>query len=529
MIIKNPYNFIAKHYRLINILMLVPMIYLLLKFRDIAGFFSDFVKNGYKTFETNMADEYVTSLTFGATLFMLLYNGVMYFVFTTKKKNGLVYAIGAIYHIVLLVLALLFYNSMNSITRLDATFANFVRDMGKLSTIPMYPLILFTIAKALGFNIKTLQFDKNAELKVNEEDEEIEIRIGSEDNYAKKNLVHMLRELKYYVLENKFVFTILGGIAVVGALIGLYINVRITNRTYNFNQEVSTKTFEMALKESYITNVDYRGAVITPNKYYLVVKIALHNKSADTTIDRAVFRITFGGKTIMPVYDRSARFIDVGKPYEGQIIKYDSQDDYVFAYELTEKEIKSSYKLQILDSLKLKDNELLKTYKTFSVKPINIIKKKNLGEVKMGTEVKLKETTLGNSTMRIKDIDIVDSYKYSSKVCNRDGECEDTINTIVASPGKALMIIEDEIKLDEKSSYYKNSRKDFYGDFVTTKIKPKLSGAIEREDVVTLMRNVTPKALTDVKVYEVSVDALKSSRITMIVNIRNTQFTIKIR
>ncbi len=527
MIIKNPYNFIAKHYRLINALMLIPMIYLLLKFRDISSFFVDFVKNGYKTYETNFADEYVTMLSFRVTALMIIYNGIMYFVFTSKKKNGLVYGIGFIYYIVLVILALLFHSSMNGISGLDATFANFVRDMSRLSYLPLYFFILFTITKALGFNIKTLQFDKNSELRVNEEDEEIEIRIGSEEHYAKKSLVHLLRELKYYVLENKFVFTVIGGILGIGALIGLYVNFRITNKSINYNQEVSTSTFDMALKESYITNVDYRGNDIQGGKYYLVVKIALRNKSVDTRVDKAVFRITYGKKTFMPVYDKSSRFLDIGKPYEGQILKYGSEDDYAFAYELEEKDVKTSYKLQILNTLKYKDGELLKTYKTFSVRPKNITKPIKLGEVKMGTEVNLKDTTLGNATMKIKDIDIVEKYDYLSKECNKDDECVEVKNTVVPRPGYALMVIEDSIKLDEKSSYYKNSYQDFYGDFVSTKLKPKAIYGLD--EIITPMRNVTPKSMTDKKVYEVGVDALISDEITMNVRIRNVYFSIKLR
>ncbi len=39
MIIRNPYGFIAKHYKIINILLIIPIIYLTLKFGDVATFF----------------------------------------------------------------------------------------------------------------------------------------------------------------------------------------------------------------------------------------------------------------------------------------------------------------------------------------------------------------------------------------------------------------------------------------------------------------------------------------------------------
>ena len=530
MIIKNPYNFIAKHYRLINILILLPMVYLMLKFRDISGFFKAFVRDGYRTVETNFADTYVTTLTFAALAFMIAYNVFFYITFITKKKNGLFYAIGAIVYIVLLLLALLFHGTMMGITKVDATFANFVRDMGNLSVIPQYALILVTVVQILGFNIKTLRFEKKAALEVDEDEEEIEIQIGSDSTSAKRNLVHFSREIKYYILENKFVFSVLGVIAGIGILIGLFIHFRVNNKVYNFNQEVTADTFKIALKESYITNIDYRGSVIAKDKYFLVVKMGLVNTNYETTIDRSVFRIEFGDTTLFPTYDRSPRFIDVGKPYIGQTIGYKEEDDYVFVYELEPNQVKGSYKLVILNTLKEEDGKLKKTYKTIPVKPKNITKEKDLGAVDLGKEVKLKETTLGDSTFAIKKFEVVEYYVYNKKVCNEYDECVSHKENIVPRPGSVIMVIEDEIKYDEKSSYYKNSNKDFYGDFASLIITPQPIAGRNRPDYKTPMREITPSDLKgQLKLYEVSIDALNALKIDMLIKIRNISFKVHLK
>jgi len=333
-----------------------------------------FVRNGYSTIETNFADTYVTSLTFGVLVFMLIFNGFFYIMFVSKKKNGLFYAISAIVYIALIILALLFHGSMSGIKNIDATFANFVRDMANISVLPQYALIISTIVKASGFNIKTLRFEKRAALSVDEDDEEIEIKIGSDKNTTKRNVVHLIRELKYYILENKLVFSILGGAAGIAIIIGLYINFRVNNRVYTFNQEVSSDTFDIALKDSYITDVDYRGNVIAEGKYYLVIKLGLYNKFGDTTIDKSVFRIEFDKTSMFPTYDRSSRFVDIGKPYEGQMVKYQQQDDYVFVYELKPNEVKGTYKLKILNKSTVTNEGLKTSYKVINVKPKNITK-----------------------------------------------------------------------------------------------------------------------------------------------------------
>jgi len=529
MIIKNPYNIVARHYRLINILILVPMIYLLLKFQDIAVFFREFVRNGYSTIETNFADTYVTSLTFGVLVFMLIFNGFFYIMFVSKKKNGLFYAISAIVYIALIILALLFHGSMSGIKNIDATFANFVRDMANISVLPQYALIIATIVKASGFNIKTLRFEKRAALSVDEDDEEIEIKIGSDKNTTKRNVVHLIRELKYYILENKLVFSILGGAAGIAIIIGLYINFRVNHRVYTFNQEVSSDTFDIALKDSYITDVDYRGNVIAEGKYYLVIKLGLYNKFGDTTIDKSVFRIEFDKTSMFPTYDRSSRFVDIGKPYEGQMVKYQQQDDYVFVYELKPNEVKGTYKLKILNKSTVTNEGLKTSYKVINVKPKNITKEKDLGSIKVGKEVKLRDTTLGETTFKINKYQIVEYYSYEQEECDNNNYCTTYKHNIVPSVGKALMIIDDEINYDEKSSYYKNSYKDFYGDFVSLAVKPKPAGeGLTTNMYISPMKNVTPKNMTGKKVYEVSIDTLNAEKIEMIVKIRNNKFTIKL-
>ena len=81
---------------------------------------------------------------------------------------------------------------------------------------PFYLLIVAGGINVFGLNIKTLRFDKHEELKLTEEDEEdIEIKVGSDTDATKKRFVHFGRELKYYLMENKAMLAIIA-IAVLG-------------------------------------------------------------------------------------------------------------------------------------------------------------------------------------------------------------------------------------------------------------------------------------------------------------------------
>ena len=89
MIIRNPYSFVAKHHRIINLLLIIPMVYLIFKFGDIATFFKDYIAQGYTTHETNFVESYITGLAYLAITFMIIANILLYLIFASKKKEVL--------------------------------------------------------------------------------------------------------------------------------------------------------------------------------------------------------------------------------------------------------------------------------------------------------------------------------------------------------------------------------------------------------------------------------------------------------
>lgn len=538
MIIRNPYNFVSKHYKIINLILLLPMLYLLFKFGDIAEFFRDFVKAGYSTPETNFADSYVTGLAFLVPFLMLIITGTLYIICATKKKKVIYYLASAFYYAILLLAALLFRSTMESIQRvaIDETFANFVRDCANLSVYPMYVLMVIGASKGLGFNFRTLRFDNNADLQIKEDDDEnIELRIGSEDNSLKKNLVHLIRELKYYILENKFVFTCLSVVAGIGIVVMLFLNFQVYNKTYTVNQAFSMDNFTLSLKDSYITNVDYRGNEFEDGKYYLAVKIGIENRGKAAAIESSNFRIFAGNDELYPSYDRSAMFVDVGKPYTGQEIPRTDEEhpgeEFVFVYALTEKQVRSSYQMRILNGLTHKEGKLITRYKKINIKPTNITKLETMDPISSNKELSLKGSMLGDTKYQLNSLKVVTDYRYEIETCTNN-VCSKTSDIVTPSNGGYLVVIEDDITWDENISYYKNSNTDFYEDYAMLSYQYNIFSGVNSGDNnyhVTALKNKTPKGLKDVKVYEVSSTMNKAIKINLLLRIRNRVYTIEVK
>jgi len=530
MIIRNPYNFIAKHYKLINLIMLLPLFYLIFKFRDISVFFKDYINNNYSTIETNFADSYVSGLLNFVLILMVIYNLFMYFIFTSKKKKNTYYGICIIYFLVLIVFSWLFYAAMNAVPDIDMTVVNLVKDVANLGYLGLYAIVVINLCKAAGFNIKTLKFDNNAELRIGEEDEEeLELKLGSEDKSLKKVVVHALRELKYYYFENKFVLNCIGGFFLIIIVVSLYMNFRVYNRSYNINQAFSVSNFTLSIKDSYITNVDYHGNLIDSDKYYLAIKIGLENKREATSIDKSSFRIYIGDTVIYPSYDKASRFIDIGAIYQGETLNTGDENEYVFVYELTKDQIHNSYQMRILNNLTQKQGELVSSYKKITIKPKNITKTVDLGTTSIGNEVSLKETTLGNSTYKLNNYRFESNYQYETEKCTL-GRCTTVKETIVPKSGNVLLIVDDNLSLDETTSYYKNMEKDFYSDFVYFNYYPN-TGNTQFDSVAnkSILTKVNANVGDNIKIYEVSSSVQNVSKLDMVIRIRNSYVTINLK
>ena len=533
MIVKNPYKILVKNYKIINLLLLIPVIYLLFTFTDIATFFRAYVNTKYSTSEKDLVELYVPTITMVIAVVAAVLHFVAWLLLTLKKKKNYYHVICSGYLLFSFLALVFFYTSFLNLEmgKIESTFANFLRDISDLIIYPFYILILAGGVNVFGFNIKTLRFDKHEELKLTDEDEEdIEIKVNSDTSATKKKFVHAARELKYYVIENKAILAIII-VSIIG-MIGYkaFINYQLYNKAYNVNQSFSIDNFALSVKESYITPYDYSGRVITPNKYYLAIKIGIENKGEKTTISKDVFRINLGDDTIYPSYDKGSRFVDIGLPYTGEEINQNEANDYVFVYELTDQQLKASYELRILNNLTVEDKKLIAAYKKIKIRPEYLSELVEYPAKKKKQKITFRDSTLKNTNYKLNQITITQSYQYSYELCYTERNCKEISELLVPSGGKILMIIEDEINYDNASSYSQYDEKNFFQDFVTIQYTYKLDSGNSAGDhtQITNVKDVTPKSLKGVKVYEVPGNIQESKKIDFIITIRNKQYVINV-
>ena len=68
MILKKPYAFLIKHFKLIHLLLCIPLVYLLIRTGAIATFLNSYVSANYYTSQTNLAGTYINYFMYLAIL-----------------------------------------------------------------------------------------------------------------------------------------------------------------------------------------------------------------------------------------------------------------------------------------------------------------------------------------------------------------------------------------------------------------------------------------------------------------------------
>ena len=101
MVLKKPYAFLIRHFKLIHLLICIPLVYLLIRTGAIANFLNSYVSANYYTSEINLAGTYINYFMYLAILLVLLLVLTIFFLMRQKKKDTRYYLFFLFYYILL--------------------------------------------------------------------------------------------------------------------------------------------------------------------------------------------------------------------------------------------------------------------------------------------------------------------------------------------------------------------------------------------------------------------------------------------
>ena len=530
MILRKPYKFLIKHFKLIHLLLFLPILYLIINTNRIYRFFNNYVTSGYSYSSiSNLAGSYINIFMYLAILLIIGVTITIYYLMRQKKKNTKLYIGFIIYYIILFVYLTVFHGILSDleISKLSAEVSRTYRDFSFIIPLPQYFFAFYSIFRGLGFDIKSFKFEVDLkDLDIDEKDnEEFEFVLGVETYKYKRTARRFIREFRYYVLENKFIFTCLSVIAFLVITTTLYMHFYVYNKTYSENKTFSHSAFTINMTDSILTNVDYNGKTITKGKYYLVLQLEINNNSiSKTKLDINNFRLQLKDGYIVPTLDRTDYFIDYGTPYHGENIKKEASEIYNIVYELNKEQVKSSYKLKILENIEYKVGDLTAHYKILDIKPKKILEKAEAKNYQLTDEIDLSETVLGNSKIKVNNYEIKDNYIYSYELCTY-GSCR-TLNDVISAgystkTKTTLLILDINTTLDKEVPYAKAIKtiNTFYENYFT----------VELDGTEYTTKNVTPSNLKDKIVLQTTANISTVNNLKLLISIRDKIYKVNLK
>jgi len=524
-VLRKPYKFLIKHFKMIHLILAVISGYLLIKTNGILNFFNGYLNNNQTLIGSGTVNEYFNNIMSIFVIVVIIGTIIIGIIMKMKDKPIVFYIVNLIAYIIIGVIYV-YDKSLIETLELKVLDIRTIKLASDLTLICFLVQTLNTIIlsiRAVGFDLKKFDFGKDMEFEIDEKDnEEFEFDVSIDKNKIRRNVKKNIRNIKYAYHENKFVTNIV--IVVVIAAIGImfYLNKEVFNKVYKKGEMINTPQFSYSLVDSYITDKNYRNNKITDN-YLVVAKLNIKNNTDEKIkFETARVLLHIGKVTYNPTTKYKDELIDLGVDIANKSIKKDFEE-YVVTFEIPKEDIS--------EKMILSYNDI--SNKTHAIKLNNIKfdnKKENIKSYLMGN-MTIEDEVLKNVKFKINKFEINNKIKSIYKFCETDTVCYESyeymVPTLTDNYNKVIMKIESEIDFNGQKIKNFSDLSDFIENYGTIKYK---IGDAEKEMKTKIIEVLPTKTKTKgVHYFEIYEEIKDATEISLILNIRNRTYQYKIK
>lgn len=438
MILRKPFAFFIKHFKLIHLILTICAIFLAIQTGHILSFFleyTDFMNVQTATIMSNLFHPLLLICVMIMILGSLLIFGIM----KNKKKPAIFYVVNIVIY---LFLAGLYLYSYYTISSLDVGFINIktlklLQDVFVITILFQVINIIILMVRTLGFDIKKFDFEKDIqELEITSEDnEEIEIKLEFDFDQLKTNVRKNIRHLKYAYVENKFILNIIMVIVISIFLVFVYRQIAINNRVYKEGRNFQVTGYQMNVLDTYTVTTDYSGEVIDSEAAFVIAKINLKtSQTSNPKFQKARLALKIKDHLFYHQKEYKIEFRDLGNIYQNQRISNDFQS-YIFVFKIPKGYQKKKMTLAYFDP-----NQKIK----IKIKPETFSNPKTY-QYQLGDLVHFDDSMLKNMTLQITDVKIQNTFKSKYQFCLDTKHCTNSyeylIPTYTGNKDKSLLKI----------------------------------------------------------------------------------------
>ena len=517
MIFRKPYAFLIRNFKKIHIALLLISLYVAYKVLDVNSFVNEFMKFGMYDLFQNPVSRHITIWLKIAILLLIVGSGALLLLLRHKGKPWKIYLVPVIEYISLFfVLNMISSFFKGYSTTIETTDLRLSRDLLLMFLLAQLPAIGIFVMRVFGLDIKKFNFNSDQEfLELSEEDrEEFEVSINIDKNSFKRFYRKSIRNFSYFYMEHKAICIALIAIIVFVGSFNIYKAVFVTHKSYSEGNNYSINGYTIKIHNSYFTDKDYSGKVISKNSNFVIVDMSVTNHDAPRKLNTNNFHIRGGTSdyvTTEKIYAKE--FQDFGKTYESvRELKRDETLRFIIVYKVSKKLRKNQFNLfyqedNYLRKIKLDLKDLSKLDDPVTIK---------LGD-EMSFEVKGKKQNVS-----LDYYEFFDSLDFTVRICHTTSCSVETKNYVASGGNKVL-------KIDFASdSYEGKDMVDFsidYGKIIYIDNSNGENEKVELDFHYPFSRKTTGKYIYTLVPQEVE----NSEQLDIIYTVRNKKYVYKLK
>ena len=530
MILRKPYAFLMKNFKLIHALLTALLGFVMYQTNDIYTFFKE-----YLIASRNLKIDIEPRLTsinwhiYVAVILIIAISGLIFTLMSRKKKPVKFYLYSMLFYFLAIVAFLFSALQISSLISGTASVSlvSAARDIMQMLYWGQYIFLFISILRTIGFNLKKFNFESDLkDFDILEEDnEEFEFEVGLDSEDVKTRMRRNVRMLKYFVIENKVVLVPTIVIAALVLIVSAFLNAEVYNKIYEEKETFVVKNLNVNILNTYETTKDYSGKDISEGKYiYYITQLEIKNETTErNTINTDNIMLKVGEIDYYSVLEsENNNFLDLGKGYYKQNIEPKSTNKYILVFKV-EKELKKEKK--IMQFLIGYNNEgFVFTNIELDPKPLDKVEIKKT--VNLKEELNIKNDMIGNVVINIEEyaIEPIMKYKYEEVINNK----KHTFTGII-QPSQDDSYSKYILRLKSNITF-----KEVYNDNVVSKFLSKFGSIRYIKDGKEYknpfkIKDVTPSTEKDNIYLEVYSEVSKADQIYFDITIREDKYIIKLK
>ena len=517
MIIRKPYAFLIKHFRKIHIFLLILCGYVYFKNLQLNSFINEFISLGTYDSYSEPISNYISFSVILSLLLLIAGSATLVLLLRHKKKPWKLYLLPIIEYTFLLIVYFSAKNFFDSYTGIiDSASIRAIRYFLFIGTVLQYPTIIVFLMRVLGVDLKKFNFKLDEEyLELNSEDrEELEINFEFDKESLKRGTKRLFRNIGYVYQEHKLIINSIIGVLLVILFYSSYKFIFVTNKVYKQGQSLNANGYTITLNNSYYTNKDYTGNVISEKSAFVILDLTIKNNLQKREIDLYKFHVMNGiNDYVTTAKTFETEFQDFGKAYKSKELKQDESFNLIMIFKVN-KEL--STKRFVLYYQEFNNGEPYLRKIKLNLNDVSKIKKNKTIKLNEEFNFNLKNE---EETIILDGYEFVDNLNYSYRICH-SSNCATHTGIYAAPSGYKIM------KISFASNNFEG--KDMI-DFSSKYGKMKYINNKNTESVVEIKNPLNKTYYGKYLYIKVPNEIVESTSIELDFTIRNNKYIYKLR